>query len=70
VSGAGGELRPSNIQQKLRGAHIAWWCGQNHFLVVEIDGRSLRITPVGFEPLRIVDADGKMAQTPFAVNLP
>ena len=70
VSGAGGELRPNDIQSKLRAAHIAYWAGQNHFLVVEIDGPTMRITPMSFVKLNIRDANGNVATPPFIVTLP
>jgi len=70
TSGAGGELRPGNIQRRMRNANIAAWSGQNHFLVVEIDGKTMRVTPVSFSPMTIVDPDGRPLQAPFVVTLP
>jgi tartrate-resistant acid phosphatase type 5 len=70
TSGAGGELRPGNIQRKMRQFHIAAWAPQNHFLVVEIDGKTMRVTPTSFSPMSIVDPDGNQVQPPFVVTLP
>jgi hypothetical protein len=52
ISGAGGELRSGDVTAQMRRAHIAGWSATHHFLVVEIDGKSMRITPIG--------ADGKV----------
>jgi len=70
TSGAGGELRPGNVQKKMRRANIAAWAPQNHFLVVEIDGKTMHVTPLSFEPVTVVDGDGHPVQTPFEVVLP
>ncbi len=70
TSGAGGELRPGNIQKKMKRANIAAWAPQNHFLVVEIEGKVMKVTPLGFEPIAIVDGDGKLVHPPFIVTLP
>jgi hypothetical protein len=70
TSGAGGELRPGNIRSRMRSAHIAAWAGQNHFLLVEIDGKTMRVTPESFSAVTVVDPDGNPLQPPFVVNLP
>ena len=70
VSGSGGELRTGSIQSKLAKANIAGWAPQNHFLVVEIDGKTMRITPIGYEPIDVRDVRGAPAQMPIAVTLP
>ncbi|MGA2602129.1 MAG: metallophosphoesterase [Bryobacteraceae bacterium] len=70
TSGAGGELRPGNIRKKMKRANIAAWAPQNHFLVVEIEGKTMRVTPLGFEPISIVDSDGHPVHPPFIVTLP
>lgn len=70
VSGAGGQLRPANIQPNMARAHIAGWAPVHHFLVVEIDGRTMRITPVSTEPLAVRDANGNAVGMPLLVRLP
>jgi tartrate-resistant acid phosphatase type 5 len=70
VSGAGGELRTGNVQKNMRKAHIQAWAQQNHFLEVSIDGKTMRVTPLSYEPLRIVNADGGAVSVPFTVTIP
>ena len=69
VSGAGGELRTRDVTPKMARANIAAFTAQNHFLVVEIEGKTMRITPVGFEPIRVNDARGTAVPLPLVVNL-
>ena len=69
ISGAGGALRTTDISKRLRAAHMASFAAQNHFLVVEIEGPSMRITPMSFERLIVRDANGNETQPPFTVNL-
>lgn len=70
VSGAGGELRHGNVEPNMKAANIAAWAAQNHFLVVEIAGKTMHITPVSFAPMDIRDAAGRVVQPPFVVNVP
>lgn len=70
VSGAGGELRPGNVQSAMKKSNTAYWAPQNHFLVVEIDGKTMSITPVSFGPMHVTDANGATANAPFLVQLP
>ena len=70
VSGAGGELRPGGVQSNMLAAHVDAWAPQNHFLVVEIEGKVMRITPVSFEPLRIKNQIGEEVKLPIAISLP
>jgi tartrate-resistant acid phosphatase type 5 len=70
VSGAGGELRTGNVQKNMKNAHIQAWAQQNHFLEVDIDGKTMRVTPLSYEPLNIVDAGGAPVPIPFTVTLP
>jgi len=55
ITGAGGELRSGDVTANMRRAHIAGWSATRHFLVVEIDGSTMRLTPIG--------ADGKIIPT-------
>jgi tartrate-resistant acid phosphatase type 5 len=70
TSGAGGELRPGNVRKKMKAANIAAWAPQNHFLVVEIEGKTMRVTPLSFSPMAIVDSNGNPVQPPFVITLP
>jgi tartrate-resistant acid phosphatase type 5 len=69
VSGAGGELRTGNVRKNMGNAHIQAWAEQNHSLEVDIDGKTMTVTPLSYEPLNIVDAAGAPVPTPFTVSL-
>ena len=69
VSGAGGELRRGNVQKNMQNAHIQAWAEQNHFLEVDIDGKTMKVTPLSYEPLNIVDSAGAPVAIPFTVTL-
>lgn len=68
VSGAGGELRPANVRAKLDEARIEGWAPQNHFLVVEIDGEVMRVTPIADVPVVPVTAAGPPLPLPIVVH--
>ena len=68
TTGAGGELRAGSVQGRMRNANIAGWAPENHFLVVEIDGGLMKITPLGDEPVRVVDNDGRAIPMPLEVR--
>jgi hypothetical protein len=69
VSGAGGELRPGDVRDKMRQAQIAGWAPEHHFLSVEIDGDEMRITPIGANGvLEPWDAEGKKVKMPLVVR--
>lgn len=70
TSGAGGELRPGNILLKMKSSNIAAWAPQNHFLAVEIEGKTMRVTPLSFEEVEVRDSDGHPLRTPLVVTLP
>lgn len=70
VSGAGGELRRRDVRARMRAAHIAGWAPQNHFLLVEIEDRILRITPLGFESIVVRDPDGNVVPMPLEIRRP
>ena len=69
-SGAGGELRAGNIQNRTARSNIAGWAPQNNFLVVEIDGKTMYITPLGFEEVVVKNANGGAIPMPLNVALP
>jgi tartrate-resistant acid phosphatase type 5 len=68
VTGAGGELRDRNITTKLSQAGIAAFANQRHFTVVEIEGKTMRITPVGDRPVQLLGPDSKQRPIPVTVN--
>jgi tartrate-resistant acid phosphatase type 5 len=70
VSGAGGELRRGNVMADMRRAHIAAWAAQRHFLVVEIEGRTMRVTPMSNQKIVLRDAAGKQVPVPITITLP
>jgi hypothetical protein len=70
VSGAGGELRDSDVRASMVDAHIEGWAAQYHFLVVEIDKKEMRITPRSFETVTVVDHSGRRINMPLRVTLP
>lgn len=67
VSGAGGSLRKGNVRSRLKREHIAAWAPQVHFMVVEIERDTMRLTPVGYAPLNLRDADGREVPLPIVV---
>ena len=70
VSGAGGELRTGNVQANMKRAGIRAWAEENHFLVVEIEGKIMRITPQSFQPMKIIDGDGNPVTLPITITQP
>jgi len=46
ITGAGGELRAGDISQKLAKAGMKAFAAEHHFLVVEISGKRMEITPI------------------------
>jgi hypothetical protein len=70
VSGAGGQLRDGDITKKMKAAHMEGWAAQRHFLVVEIEGRTMRVTPVSYEPFTVKNANGQAIPMPFVITLP
>lgn len=70
VSGAGGELRAGNVQPNMKDAHVDAWTPQNHFLVVEIEGKSMRVTPLSFEPVTLKGPTGQDVKVPISISLP
>jgi hypothetical protein len=68
ITGAGGELRDRSITPKLSAAGIAAAANVRHFTVVEIEGKTMRITPVGEKPFELIGPDGKPRPLPVVVN--
>ncbi len=70
VSGAGGELRTGDVRGKMAKAHIAGWAAEFHFLMVEIEGDTMKIMPISGsdEPVNAVDPDAKKIPMPLVVT--
>ena len=70
ISGAGGELRSGSVRKKMKGAGMKAWAAENHFLEVEIDGKTMMVTPMSFQPMHVVDPNGQDVKLPMEVKLP
>lgn len=70
TSGAGGELRAGTVLNRMSRENIAGWAPENHFLVIEIDGKTMHITPIGYEAMNVKNPSGGAIQMPLVVNLP
>lgn len=70
ISGAGAELRPASVIPNMEKAHIAGWAGKNHFLLVEIRGEIMSITPISYEAMRVRDKNDRPIPLPIEVHLP
>ncbi len=70
ITGAGGELRRGNVRSNMPRANIAAWAPQRHFLVVEIDGAVMTLTPVSYEEVVVRNAAGDRVPMPVTVTLP
>ena len=68
VSGAGGQLRLGNVVGRMKQRNIAAWAAQTHFLVVEIRGDSMRMTPLGASAIDPVDSQGKRVEMPWVTR--
>jgi hypothetical protein len=69
VSGAGGELRNGDVRAQMAQSRIGGWSPQTHFLMVEVDGGEMRITPRSVFPVRVVDAAGRAVKMPLVVTI-
>ncbi len=70
LTGAGGELRAGDARRSMRKAQIAAWAPVRHFLHVEIEGATMRITPRAAQPVVPVNADGQPVDLPFVLPKP
>jgi hypothetical protein len=69
VSGAGGELRSASVLPTMAHAHIEGWAAVRHFLVVEIDGGAMRVTPLSHEKVIVRNAAGQPLPLSIAIKL-
>lgn len=70
VSGAGGELRDSSVHASMAQAQIEGWAAQLHFLLVEIEGKEMRIFPKSFSEVNVTDRSGRRIAMPLKVTIP
>ena len=68
TSGAAGELRKGDVRGHMEKANIEGWAAENNFLVVEIQGKTMHITPVGFENIVVQNASGRKIPMPLVVT--
>jgi hypothetical protein len=69
ITGAGGELRSRDVRHRLEAANIAAWAPQCHFLLVEIEGRSMTVNVLGSGDIIVRDRTGGRVSLPFRVSL-
>jgi hypothetical protein len=69
VSGAGGELRDKDLTTMLPGSGIEAFAAHNHFLLVDIEGDDMRVTPLGASRITPVRASGEALPLPILVKL-
>jgi hypothetical protein len=68
ISGSGGQLRDADVTARLAASNIAAWAPEHHFLLVEIEGKTMRINVLGPRPVRIRDRQGRTVATPLVVQ--
>lgn len=68
VSGSGGELRDGEIDDKLDLANIVGASPHHQFLSVEIDGGTMRVQPLSYEPVFVRDAKGGEVKMPLELK--
>ncbi len=68
VTGAGGELRPADIRSAMPAANIEGWAPAHHFLLVEIEGAAMRVTPMASDPLAVRNSTGQTIPMPVLVH--
>jgi hypothetical protein len=69
TTGAGGELRSGNITRRLAAAHIEGFAPQRHFTVAEIDGKTMKLTPISTEKVVVRGRDGREIGMPLVITL-
>ena len=70
TSGAGGELRAGSVRKKMKRSNIAAWAPENHFLLVELDRKTMKVTPISFTEIKVQDSDGRPVPLPITITLP
>jgi hypothetical protein len=54
----------------MKQAGIRAWAAENHFLAVEIEGKTMKVTPLSFEPMKITDGEGHPVTVPITITQP
>ena len=54
----------------MQSSQIEAWAAKYHYLLVEIEGKEMRITPKSFGPMTVVDRLGKAIPLPLKVTIP
>lgn len=70
VTGSGGELRRGNVTRNMERSRIEGWAPQRQFLVVEIENRTMRVTPISNERMFVRDRAGRELPMPVTIQLP
>jgi tartrate-resistant acid phosphatase type 5 len=70
VSGAGGELRSGDVRGAMQSSQIEGWAAKLHYLLVEIEGKEMRVTPKSFEEMTVVDRSGRRIAMPLRITNP
>lgn len=71
VSGAGGELRKGGVTKaNMEKTQILGWAPQNHFCVVEVDKKTMTITPLSDSPVIVKDRNFREMNREVTVQLP
>jgi hypothetical protein len=68
VSGAGGQVRTASVYSDMAAANIVGVAAQHHFLLVEIEGRTMRITPLSSAPIIVRDKDRRPLPMPLVIE--
>ena len=61
----------SDLPGKMTEAHTVAWAAECHFLLVQIDGATARVTPIGGDgrPLTLLGPDGAAAESTTTIRL-
>ena len=68
VTGAGGELSAGDIRRNMPRANVQAWAAERHFLLVEIEGHSMKVTPLGEKPVLPADSEGRVVPATVVIN--
>lgn len=70
VTGAGGELSKFNVRRNMPVSHTEGWAAQYHFLKVDVDQKTMQITPLSFEEIQVTRSNGQRIGMPIVVKVP
>lgn len=69
ITGAGGELRRGDVRGNMAASQIEAWAAVRHFLLVDIEDKTMTVEPRSYEAVRMILKDGTNAQ-PVKISLP